>query len=323
MTIASEASDQTTQLGTALRQGLNNLSRDQTITFTQYTKYVFAQDGYVFWVKTANTVVVKGSLHYGTDRSQEEDQTIGINSVIFTAEQEITEFNTTDTTVLWIAEFATEGGSILIAFSSRGAYYEQADIWHYTGFAVYPALQSQLVAATSDLPVGPIVSNSLPIFLEAFAAIPAISLAPTLTAYPAFLVAENIQPPYVAIDINPELTKAFQVLPLNQWPLNPVSGFNNLASYQLAQDTVNLTFYGLTNAQIQQVLAGLIDYSYGTDNFGFCNPPIIRDEQRMQVEIAALAMKKTLTLDVSYYQTTADAVARRLITSALITTTIQ
>jgi hypothetical protein len=65
-----------------------------------------------------------------------------------------------------------------------------------------------------------------------------------------------------------------------------------------------------------QYLAMLIDYSVNTDNFGFGNSPAIRDDKRPQVEIAALAMKKTINIIAWYYQSTADAVARRLILGA-------
>ena len=44
--------------------------------------------------------------------------------------------------------------------------------------------------------------------------------------------------------------------------------------------------------------------------------PAIRDEKRVQVELAALAQKKTIHVSANYYQSTADAIARRLILDA-------
>lgn len=129
MTIASEATGQPNQLTTALRQGLNNLSRDQKLTFTQYTRLTVTEDGFVFWVAGATTITVTGSLHYGTDRSQEEDQTIGMNSVIFTSEAEVSALNAINPGTLWICPWQTPDGTTMqIAFSSRGAYYEQAGL---------------------------------------------------------------------------------------------------------------------------------------------------------------------------------------------------
>lgn len=318
MSTASE-----TQLNTALKQGIANLSRDQFITFTQYTKHVMAQDSYVFWVATANTLKAPGILHYDTERDQDADQTVGVNTVQFTSEVEVTELNAIGTGTMWLADWNTPQGTMQIAFSSRTAYFEQSGLFHYVGVAVYPALQSQIVASVADLPAGPIVSNSLPIWLQAFQDIPASSSAPLIPAYPAFLVPENIVPPYVVIDIDPEKTQPLQALPHRVWPSPIASGFNQITSYQLVKDRVHLIFYGLTNQQVLQILEGLLSYSYGTDNFGLLSLPVVRDEQRTQVEIAALAMKKSLTLDVSYYQTTADVIARRLITSALVAITIQ
>ena len=321
MSLASEAAGSPNQLNTALTQGVGNLSRQQVLTFTRYTKQTIAEDGYVFWVASSTTKTVKGSLHYGTDRSQEEDQTIGMNSVIFTAEAEVSELNAISPGTLWICPWTTpDGASIQIAFSSRGAYYEQAGLFHYAGFAVFPAMQSQIVASASDLPAGPIISNSLPIFIAAAAALPTFvtSQAPALTLYPSFLVPENIVPPYGTVHIEPGLTKAIQSFPRYRWSQKTGSGPYDLPDTQLAQDKVRITIYGFNNQQVRQWLNGLIAYSEFTDAFGFMSNPIPQDEKRVQSEIKAIAMKKTIEFAASYYQGAADAIARQLILSASI-----
>lgn len=94
--------------------------------------------------------------------------------------------------------------------------------------------------------------------------------------------------------------------PIYTWPGTTVpnsgaSPLHDLPSSQLMRDEVRLTLYGFTNQQAIQYYASLIDYSYNTDDFGFCNSPAIQDEKRAQVEIAALAMKKTITILASYY----------------------
>ena len=321
MTIASEATGQPNQLTTALRQGLNNLSRDQKLTFSQYTRQTIAEDGFVFWVATANQLTVKGSLHYSTDRSQEEDQTIGMNSVIFTSEAEVSALNAINPGTLWICPWQTPDGTTMqIAFSSRGAYYEQAGLFHYAGFAVFPALQSQLIASASDLPSGPIVSNSLPIFLAAAQALPTMvtSQAPALTLYPSFLVPENIVPPYGVVHIEPSMTEALQSFPRYRWSQRTGTGPYQLPDTQLMRDRVRITIYGFNNQQSRQWLDGLVKYSEYTDNFGFMSSPAIQDEKRVQSEIKAIAMKKTIEFSASYYSGTADAILRQLILSATV-----
>ncbi|MHB1267071.1 MAG: hypothetical protein ACYCY2_05635 [Acidithiobacillus ferriphilus] len=321
MSIASEAAGSPNQLQTSLQQGLGSLSRNQKLVFTQYTKQTISEDGYVFWVAGSATITAKGSLHYSTDRSQEEDQTIGINAVEFTSEVEITELNGVNMGTLWICPWLTpDGNTIQIAFSSRGAYYDQAGLFHYTGFAVFPALQSQLIATLADLPAGPIVSNSLPIWLDAAANMGAIvgSQAPTVPAYASFLIPENIVPPYVVVHIEPEMTKAIQGFPRYSWSQKTGTGPYQLPGSQLMQDMVRLTLYGFTNQQAQQWLSGLIIYSLATENFGFMNSPAIQDEKRLQSEIAAVAMKKTITIHADYNQGAADMIVRQLILSASV-----
>ena len=316
MGLINEASQAPAQLQAALDAGVNTLSSNQTITFTQYTKSVMPTDGYVFWVANGTTADFTGSLHFITDRHQDEDQTIAANRFIFTALEEVTELNAVNPNTMWIGTWTADGTSIQIAFSDRGSFYQQANLFHYSGYAVYPALSAQLVASAADLPVEPIVSNSLPIWLAQN------TFAPV---YPSFLVPDNVVPPYITAHIDPEGTVALGAFPILAWPgtVIPDSGaspLHNLPSSQLMQDRVKLTLYGFTNQQAIQYLVSLADYSLNTDAFGFCNSPAIRDDKRTQVEIAAIAMKKTINIIASYYQGTADAIARRLILSASVTT---
>lgn len=316
MGLATESSS--TPLHAALDAGLNTLSQDQSIPFVQYTKSTIPTDGYVFWVANGNTASFNGSLHYITDRHQDEDQTVAMNRVIFTATDEVTELNAVNPNTMWVGTWDVDGTSLQIAFSDHGSFYDQAGLWHYSGYAVYPALASQLVQSAADLPTGPIVSNSLPIWLAQN------SFAPV---YPSYLVPDNVTPPYITAHVEPQLTEALGAFPILEWPGTTVPGsgaspLHDLPSSQLMRDEVRLTLYGFTNQQAIQFYQSLIDYSYNTDDFGFCNSPSIQDDKRTQVEIAALAMKKTITILASYYQSTSDAIARRLILSADVTTTV-
>ncbi|HDR8989748.1 TPA: hypothetical protein QDA93_002353 [Burkholderia vietnamiensis] len=318
MGLIDEAAAAPGDLAAALEAGVEQLSRNQSVTFQQYTKSTLPTDGYVFWVASGAAQQFSGSLHILTDRRQEEDQTIAANKLLFTSEQEISQLNTIAPDAMWVGTWQVDGATLQVAFAETGLNYQQAGLWHYRGFAVYPALASQLVTSAADLPVEPIVSNSLPIWLS----LAALAGAPV---YPSFLVPDNVVPPYVTAHIEPGETIALQAFPTYARPgtSTPPTALQQMASAQLMRDTVRLTFYGFTNQRAIQFYAALIDYSLNTDDFGFCNSPAIRDEKRTQVEIAALAMKKTLTILASYYQGTADAIARRLILSASITTTIQ
>lgn len=310
----------TAGLPLSLQQGINQLASGQTLTFTRYARVVVSQDGFVYWVNAGAAVTAQGSLHYATSQEQEEDQTLGVNSILFTTAQQITQFNAASDDSLWIADWTTPGGDVIqIAFSRQGPYFPQSQLWHYAGFAVYPALASQLIQSLADLPTGPIVSDSLPIWLALPTSLAAVigAQAPVVPVYASFLIPSNIVPPYIAAHVEPGGTKALQPFPSYNWSgVNPVSGVYALPDSQLMQDMVRLTFYGLTNQQARQWLSALIQYSLDTDAFGFQTPVAFQDEKRTQSEITAIAMKKTLTLRVSYYQSTADALARRLILSA-------
>jgi hypothetical protein len=312
MSIISEAGAAPSQLQAVLDAGVDQISNDQTVTFQQYTKSTIPTDGYVFWIATGYSVQFAGSLHVLSERRQEEDQTLAANQFVFTAEEEVSQLNAIAPDTLWVGAWGVDGTTLQVAFSATGMNYQQAGLWHYRGFAVYPALASQLITNAGDLPAGPIVSNSLPIWLSQN------SLAPV---YPSFLVPDNIVPPYITAHIDPNSTVALQSFPLFDWsgrsnPNTDPSPLYEVPSWQLMRDTVRLTMYGFTNQQAIQFYASLMDYSANTDDFGFCNSPSIVDDKRTQVEIAAIAMKKTMVIQASYYQGTADAIARRLILSA-------
>lgn len=315
--IANEVSQQ--GLSASLAAGVQNLSQNQVVTFTQYTKVVLAQDGFVFWVQTAHTLEQLGSLHVATQTDQDVDQTAGVNRVVFTSLGEITEFNAINPQTLWVGQAEYEGAPILIAFNERAALYVQANLWHYSGIAVLPAMQSQLVASAADLPVEPIVSNSLPLWLSQNASAP---------VYPSFLVPDNVVPPYIVANIDPKDTRAvgpFPMLGARGSILTPgTAPIYEWASSQLMSDEVELILYGLNNQQAIQYLTGLMEFSTSEDEtggpFGFMSSPVLQDDKRVQSEITAIAMKKTLHFRASYYMATADAFARRYILSAGITT---
>ena len=327
MTTVNESLGAQSQMAAVLDQGAEILAAEQTVQFQKYTKVVVA-DGFVFWVATPQMLEVKGSLHYATDRMQSEDETIAVNQVLLTSEQLITEFNAISPSTMWIGAWPLGpigGPTIQIAFSQRASFYKQADLFHYSGNAVYPALQSQLIQNQAQIPTGPIVSNSLPIWLS----LPAYMAQP-IPVYSSFVVPDNIVPPYVTAHVEPAGTAATGGFPVLGWPgiQLPNSGASpmyQVASSQLARDEVTFTMYGFTaqmGEQFKQVLIQLSMVGPGEPaTFGWANVPIVVDAKRTQVEIAALAMKKTMHVSANYYQSTANAFAYRLILEALVTVT--
>jgi len=62
----------------------------------------------------------------------------------------------------------------------------------------------------------------------------------------------------------------------------------------------------------------VFQYSMDTDNIGIQNMPIMQDEKVTQPEFGIIAMKKSITFKVSYYQNTVNDVALKLIKSVFV-----
>jgi hypothetical protein len=322
---ANEALGKQSAMEATLDQGVQQLGVRQTVRFQQFAKRVVSQDGFVFWVATSKFATITGALHFATDRMQDEDQTIAANQVLLTAEEPITEFNAIDPSTMWIGAWplVVPGAPTLVepavtlevAFAKRGNYFGPANLWHYSGFAVFPALSAQLIQTEADLPAGPIVSNSLPIWLSQTTV-----GDQTVPVYPSFLVPDNIKPPYIVAHVDPDRTEALAAALILMWPGTTIpdsgaSPLHSLPSSQLMRDEVDLILYGFNNQMAIQYLVGLLETSL-LGMFGFANSPAIHDEKRVQVELAALAQKKTIHVSANYYQGTSDAIARRLILDA-------
>ena len=137
----------------------------------------------------------------------------------------------------------------------------------------------------------------------------------------------NARGKQIAVNIEDERTEALAAAPTIIPPgveiPGPIAPFYNFPSSQEYRDEVELTLYGFNNEMAWQYLMSLYDASLnGNDGlplFGFANSPAIRDAKRTQVEIAALAQKKTIRILANYNSGTADAIARRYILSASLT----
>lgn len=259
--------------------------------------------------QTGASVTVKGSMHYSSQTNQNEDETYGLNRMVFTSEQEIEEFNTVGPNTMFIGEF----DGLKFAFSNRRSFYEQSGLHHYVGDAVYPAMQSQVVDSIDDLSGRElVVSNSLPIWLSlnSYRLTNSSFSNPGVVLYPSYLVEENIVPPYGSVHIFPDDTQAIASAP---WL------GSTLQHDQLVIDRVRLTLYGLTNDQALDFMDYVNQFSLDTDLIGIMNIPTVRDQKRVQSELNAIAMKKTVEFQVNYYQRRVRDVARQLILSAIPT----
>jgi hypothetical protein len=298
------------QLNASLKAGLGVLSQNQTITFVKYLKMVLPLDGYNFWVRsslitgnaaynttayntvaynqeppptTDNEVTVKGSIHYAIAQRQGEDENLALNRVTFTSELAIQNLNDVSPTVMYLGEF----NGIRFAFSERGKFYKAADIYHYTGDAVYPIMDSVIIDSAAEIDLdNVVVSNSLPIWLTFNQYFP---------VYPSFAVPDNIAPPYAVVHIAPNGTEALQSAPYSD---------KGGSQFQLVKDRVRITVFGVRNRGILDFMAYVSEIMLNTDSLGLMNMPVPRDDKRTQNEMNVLAIKKIIEYDVSYYQST-------------------
>jgi hypothetical protein len=324
---AAEAALAKGPLAAPLAAGVEQISQNQEITFTRYVKVILPADGFVFWVRSGllgpsalvnasaanesgpnqsaplgeiETRTVKGSLHYSTDQVQREDETYGLNKVVFTSLEKIDEFNEVSPQVMWLGTWQ----GIRFSFSMRGMFYQQADLHHYIGEAVIPAISSQIIDDIAGFDtIRPVVSNSLPIWLTLNAIMP---------VYPSFLVDENIVPPFASIHIDPSRTTALQAVPYLD---------SQSSHWQLASDHVRVTIYGLRNASALDYLDYVLGFMRNSEAMGLQNMPIVRDEKRTQDELTVLAMKKTIEFQVDYHQHSAREIGRKFILSCIPTLT--
>lgn len=338
MATAEEAAAAKTQLAGDLAAGLDTLSLNQSLTFTKYVRLVLPLDGFIFWVKAdllsksalmnatvlnafalnalpevvtpAPTFEIKGSLHYATEKRQEEAEVMTVSRVIFTAQDEVPEFRQIGPEVLYIATFQ----GLKFAFSSRKPFYKQAGLSHYEGNAVYSVMETQLVDAIEGFDSSSVVvSNSLPLWLALNAYVAPYRGAfrsPSFRLFPSFLIDSNLSPPFGAVHISDEPGRALQFAPL----LGPT-----LTHDQLVVDEVRVTTYGIRNAPALDFLDLVYQYSVDTDAFGLMNAPVVRDDKETQVELGVLAQKKTISFEINYYQSTVRDIARQLILKAIPT----
>lgn len=310
---------------------------NKTVTFTRYVRVVLPLDGYVFWVRAdlltpsalyngpypfgtvafaargkvftpAQTWDVKGALHYSRDGTQLEDENVAVDQVLFTSTREVEQLDDVQPDHVWIATLDDTGRRF--AFQAQGLFFRDARIWHYSGQAIPPAMETQIIDDPRALQNTQIVSNSLPIWLSLnnYAPFYGINIKPPL--YSSFLVPENLRAPYVSVHIFPESTEGIAMAPT-------FSG--DLSQEQLCKERVRLTLYGLDNYNALGFAAFVDQYTIDNDVMGIMNVPVMRDEKRTHPELGILAKKKTIEYEVNYYQQAARKLATQLLKEALVT----
>jgi hypothetical protein len=244
-------------------------------------------------------MIVAGSLHRDATIEQREDATVDVNTIIFTSLSEIQTFNNVGPDYLYIANY----GGVPFAFSSRGQLYEQADLYHYLGKALFSTSSTQIVDNFANFNPTCIVSNSLPIWLNLPNYVPPYpGFKCTIPLYPSYLVDDNLPPPFGSIHI--ERTTALASSP---------SFGPRMSSDQLCRDEVIVHLYGCDNLAAQDFLAFVEQYSADWGNIGLANMPVIDDQKHIQSEFKILSQRKRINFDVNYLQSASRDIARQLI----------
>jgi hypothetical protein len=284
-------------LNPTLKAGLELIDQDATLVFTRYAQFTSPIDGFIYWLKTSETQLAKGSLHYSTDSIQESDEVFDQNSILFTSETNIDDFNVIGSESLWIATYQL----MKFAFSSRSALFAEAGLYHYSGDALYPALETQLIESPESFDYQTvIVSNSMAIWLD---------LNTPIKVYPAYLSVQNKDPIYATVEVMPNSQMALQNTPL-------IDEYGK--HWQLISERVKFIIYGTRNQAALEFQDYILAAPPWDGSWGIMDSPIMKDEIRTQPEITAIAMKKSFELQVNYYQQNVIHIARRLIKNAYL-----
>jgi len=236
-------------------------------------------------------------LHVSQSISQEEDSTYTAQTILFTTKDEVTHFARIDPTQMYIT---TIPNGSQIAFGSQQNHYQLAGLWHYHGKAIYSTLFGQIVNDPRDIfPSLEIVSNSLPFWLQMNTA--------SVPVFPSYLSPLNAIPPYVTAEI-------YSTSALGQTPLYT----GNQSQSQLVTDQIRFTMYGLNNNAALDFQTMILNTSLDGD-YGIMNMPVPVDEKKPQMEFQVIAQKKTMELQVNYYQNRARQIAQKIIERAFIT----
>ena len=317
------ASSSLPPIGSILKGGIDAI-QPASVTFTKYVRVVLPLDGFVYWVKagiltdetyissgatnTANSVTADGAMHYMATQNQDKDSTYAINDVVFTTDTQLTDFNEASQSELYIGIF----DGIRFSFQSQGMYSPASKLYHYTGNAIYPYMDSQIIDSADDIDTSAqIVSNALPFFLamNSYTKQDWDLFENPITLYPSFLTPTNLVPSYGVLHNEPGNVRAQNMVPIRS---------NDGTTDQYVSEEIYITLYGTNNLQASNFVNFVLEYSQNHDYFGINTTPIVQDEKEKQDEMGILASKKTITFTVNYYQSASRSVSRQLIESAIV-----
>lgn len=249
-------------------------------------------------------VDVMGSFHYATTVEQREEATVDSNDIVFTSLSEIQPFNQVGPNHLYVGNYR----DLIFAFSSRARLYEQADLYHYQGKALFSTKRTQIIDDPANFNPTLVVSNSLPIWISMSGYVPPY---PTFNCpfplFPSYLVDDNLTPPFGSVHV--ENTTTLAMVPY----LGP-----RMQSAHLCRDTVRVHLYGLDNEAASDFLLFVEQYSRDWMTIGMANSPSIRDEKQTQPEMRVIAQRKLIEFDVNYLQSVARDIARQFILHARV-----
>ncbi len=255
-------------------------------------------------VTMSTDVGVKGSFHYATEIEQNEDSTYDTNQVVFTSLSEIQEFNQIGPDFMYVCHY----GDLTFAFSSRARLYEQADLYHYRGNALFSKSATQIIENPSTFNPSLVISNSLPIWLYMPLYVPPYpGFTCPIPLYPSYLVDDNLPPPFGSVHI--EETETLEMSTF----LGP-----RLQTANLCRDLVKVHLYGADNAVADNFMAFVEQYSADWMTIGFANSPNIKDEKAKQSEFRILSKYKSIEFLVNYLQGTSRDIARQFIEHARV-----
>lgn len=248
-------------------------------------------------------VKVQGSFHYDSMTDQRADATVDTSTVVFTSLTEITPFNQIGPDFLYIGSYH----DIRFSFSSRGYLYEQADLYHYVGRAIYSVLATQVVDDVETFEPEVFNSNSIPIWMYMNYYEPPYpgGLTCPFTLYPAFLVDGNLPPPFGSVSV--ERTDALMPFPV----LGP-----HMEADQLCRDRVVIHMYGASNQMASDFREFVEQYSKDWNAIGIATTGAITDLSHAQVELQVIAQRKSITFEVNYLQSVSRDLARQFIHKA-------
>jgi hypothetical protein len=324
MTFLSESQTKQTALAGALSAGLDNIRYGQEIAFTPYIRLVLPIDGFVFWVRYdqvgaetlkdaglldegAQPITVDCDIHMATSTDQSEDENIDVSNVVVTTKQEVRPFHDAIVTVMWLAE--SEG--VRFAINSRKSFSQQANVFHYVGKTIYPAMMTQIIDDASQFNLRELVlSNSTALWLFIASDIHRAVWLPgfTFPLFPKYLIPDNLDPPYGVVS------------PLE----GTIRGINLAPTYSLTfsrdhfvEEEVDIILYGCPHRIAADFVDSVLGYTLAETTFGIQNTPTIKDEPRQQTELSVLAQKKRINFKINFHQRVLRDMAIRLITKCV------